>query len=125
MCQQREKKLLQHQQFTLSPQKGTLFGAKNAIPGIAKARHDITVVIQMAVHRRRHDRDVRVRLFHPGDPFRRGQKAEETDLLRPGLLQQRDRRGAAAEPVPATSTTADDNAAASRLRDLNRSREVR
>ena len=29
------------------------------------------------------------------------------------------------EPLPATSTTADDNAAASRLRDLNRSREVR
>ena len=33
--------------------------------------------------------------------------------------------GAAAEPLPATSTTADDNAAVSRLRDLNRSREVR
>jgi membrane protease subunit HflK len=31
----------------------------------------------------------------------------------------------AAEPLPATSTTADDNAAASRLRDINRNREVR
>ncbi len=30
-----------------------------------------------------------------------------------------------AEPLPAASTTADDNAAASRLRDLNRNREVR
>jgi len=30
-----------------------------------------------------------------------------------------------AEPLPATSTTADDNAAASRLRDMNRNREVR
>ncbi len=29
------------------------------------------------------------------------------------------------EPLPATSTTADDNAAASRLRDMNRNREVR
>jgi len=32
---------------------------------------------------------------------------------------------ALAEPLPATSTTADDNAAASRLRDMNRTREVR
>lgn len=30
-----------------------------------------------------------------------------------------------AEPLPATSTTADDNAAAGRLRDVNRTREVR
>ena len=33
--------------------------------------------------------------------------------------------GSSAEPLPATSTTADDNAAASRLRDMNRNREVR
>ena len=56
-------------------------------------------------------------LYLPLDRLLKSGEAAEGGGARPG--------GAAAEPVPATSTTADDNAAASRLRDLNRSREVR
>ena len=56
-------------------------------------------------------------LYLPLDRLLKSGEAVDASGARPG--------GAAAEPVPATSTTADDNAAASRLRDLNRSREVR
>jgi len=56
-------------------------------------------------------------LYLPLDRLLKSGEAAEGGGARPG--------GAAAEPVPATSTTADDNAAVSRLRDLNRSREVR
>ena len=56
-------------------------------------------------------------LYLPLDRLLKSGEAAEGSGARPG--------GAAAEPVPATSTTADDSAAVSRMRDLNRSREVR
>jgi membrane protease subunit HflK len=56
-------------------------------------------------------------LYLPLDRLLKSGGALEAGGARPG--------GAAAEPVPATSTTADDNAAAGRLRDMNRNREVR
>lgn len=57
-------------------------------------------------------------LYLPLDRLLKSGEAPETSSARPN-------GGAAAEPTPAVSTTADDSAAISRLRDLNRSREVR
>lgn len=57
-------------------------------------------------------------LYLPLDRLLKLGEALETTGGKPG-------GGAAVEPAPAASTTADDNAAVSRLRDLNRSREVR
>lgn len=57
-------------------------------------------------------------LYLPLDRLLKSGEAPEAGGARPAGVSL-------AEPVPATSTTADDNAAASRLRDLNRSREVR
>ena len=56
-------------------------------------------------------------LYLPLDRLLKSGEAPGAGSGRPG--------GAVVEPAPATSTTADDNAAVSRLRDLNRSREVR
>ena len=56
-------------------------------------------------------------LYLPLDRLLKSGEALETTGGKPG--------GAVIEPAPAASTTVDDNAAVSRLRDLNRSREMR
>jgi membrane protease subunit HflK len=57
-------------------------------------------------------------LYLPLDRLLKSGEVPEAGGARPGGVSS-------AEPLPATSTTADDNTAASRLRDLNRNREVR
>jgi membrane protease subunit HflK len=57
-------------------------------------------------------------LYLPLDRLLKSGETPEAGAARTGGVSS-------AEPLPATSTTADDNAAASRLRDMNRNREVR
>lgn len=67
-----------------------MLGAEDLVTGIAKARHDIAVLVQALVDRRGVDLHVRVGFFHRFDAFRRGHQDHGTDFLAAGLLQQVD-----------------------------------
>src|SRR5215470_6546874 len=56
-----------------------LLGAEEAVARVAQTGHDVAVVVQMAVHRRGVDLNVRMRAVEGGEPFRAGQQAHEAD----------------------------------------------
>src|SRR5207245_7113233 len=59
----------------------TSFGAKQPIPRITQARHDITVIVEMAVDRGRVDRHIGMPGLQGFYALRRGDEADELDVL--------------------------------------------
>src|SRR3990167_4551767 len=65
---------------------------ENAVARVAQARHDVTVLVQAAVHRRGVDRHVRVVVVEGLDALGAGHEADKTDRTRGGLLEPVHRR---------------------------------
>ena len=61
-----------------------------AVAGIPEPRHDVTVVVQASVHRRRVDRHIGVRGIHRVDAFGASQETQELDGLGLAGLDARD-----------------------------------
>src|SRR3546814_9493625 len=64
------------------PRGRRLPGAEDAVAGVAQSRHDVALVVQLLVDRRREDGNVRVGAAQLGDAFRRRHQADEADLAR-------------------------------------------
>src|SRR4030095_10625844 len=58
---------------------GRLAGPELAVAGVAEARHDVALVVQLPVERGAVDLDVRMSLGHRGDSLRRGDQVDELD----------------------------------------------
>src|SRR5260370_22582046 len=68
-----------------------LFGAEEAVAGIAEPRDDIGVIVERRVDRGGVDRHVRMLLLHRRNARRRGDEADEFDRLGAALLETADR----------------------------------
>ena len=68
-----------------------LFGSKNPVAGIAKARNNIANIIEMAVHRSAVHMDIRMCCSQRLDAFRRSDDAHEFDALRAAALDDGNR----------------------------------
>ena len=66
-----------------------LLRAEHAVAGIAKARNDIAVTIELAVDGGGEDLHVGMIGIHMPDAFGRGQEADELDVLGPLVLEPR------------------------------------
>ena len=58
-----------------------------AVAGVAEARHDVAVVVEVLVDRGGPDRHVGMRAVQPRDALGRGEQADEADVLGAALLQ--------------------------------------
>src|SRR5258708_20546161 len=77
-----------------------LFGAEEAVAGIAEPRDDIGVIVERRVDRGGVDRHVPMLLLHRRHPPRRGGEADELDRLRAALLEAADRGAGPMRPRP-------------------------
>src|ERR687886_1931734 len=68
-------------------------GPKLPVAGIAKARHDIRMLVEPVVERGQMDRYVRVCLSQALNALRRSDQAEKLDACCTPLLEHFDRRG--------------------------------
>src|SRR6185295_13229174 len=69
-----------------------LAGAEQAVAGVAQARQDVALRVELAVERGREDVDVRVRLEQPPHALGRGDDREEADAPGSGALEGAHRR---------------------------------
>ena len=93
------------------PRSPPLPRAVHPVARITEAGDDVAVVVEVAVDGRRPDRHVGVARLEVPDPFRRGQQADEAEILRAARLQEGDGRHRRVAP-PAQSglrSTADLN----------------
>ena len=70
-------------------------GSVHAISGIAESGDNVAHFVQSLVHRRGHDRHIRMRVRHALNAFRRGQQAKEPDIGGARILDERDCRSRA------------------------------
>ena len=59
-----------------------------AVAGVAEARHDIAVIVEPLVNRRRPDRDIAVLCLKMPDALGGGEQADEADIPGAACLQQ-------------------------------------
>ena len=70
-----------------SIRRAVLFRTEHAVPGVAQAGDDVAVLIELLVDRGGPDLDVGMGFGQPLDPFGRGEKADEPDILHPAPLE--------------------------------------
>ena len=68
--------------------EGRSLRSVHAIAGVAEARHDVAVVVEMAVDRRGPDRHVRMRAAQPLDAFRRREQTDIAQVFRAASLRR-------------------------------------